>query len=243
MIHVANISCRFFVLFQLTLLFAMRNLDFYLLDISMFPLWSLCYRGPLFFFFNPGPLLMAQNHLIPLLTVCLQSFYDFSPELTTKCSRRLSSQVCLPGTVFFVSSGVAIDTFIRRFQWSEKSHIFSVWTLQKDVWQLLIKLNVQQSCNPAIVVAVQLFSRVRLFATTWIIVRQASLSFTISRSLLKLMYIESVMPSHLLILCRPLLLLPFPASGSFLISWLCASGGQTIGASASASVLPMNIQD
>lgn len=70
---------------------------------------------PTFFFFNPGPLLMAQNHLIPLLTVCLQSFYDFSPELTTKCSRRLSSQVCLPGTVFFVSSGVAIDTFIRRF--------------------------------------------------------------------------------------------------------------------------------
>ena len=84
--------------------------------IIMFPLWSLCYCGPLFFFFlNPGPLLMAQNHLIPLLTVCLQSFYDFSPELTTKCSRRLSSQVCVPGTVFFVSSGVAIDTFVRRF--------------------------------------------------------------------------------------------------------------------------------
>ena len=46
------------------------------------------------------------------------------------------------------------------------------------------------------------------------------------------------------ILCRPLLLQPsiFPASGSFLISQLLASGGQNIGASASASVLPMNVQ-
>ena len=52
------------------------------------------------------------------------------------------------------------------------------------------------------------------------------------------------MPSNNLILCRPLLLLPsiFPASGSFLVSQFFASGGQNIGASASASVLPMNIQ-
>ena len=52
------------------------------------------------------------------------------------------------------------------------------------------------------------FSRVRLFATPWISERQASLTITISRSSLKLMSIESVMPSSHLILCRPLLLLP-----------------------------------
>ena len=89
---------------------------------------------------------------------------------------------------------------------------------------------------------------------------QASLSFTISWSLLKFMSIESVMLmlSNHLILCRSLLLLPsifpsigsqrvrhdwvtslFPASGSFPKSWLFASGGQSIGIS--ASVLQMNI--
>ena len=60
-------------------------------------------------------------------------------------------------------------------------------------------------------VAVQLLSRVRLFATRWTAARQASLSFTVSQSLLRLM--ESMMPSNHLILCRPLLLLPsvFPS--------------------------------
>ena len=56
--------------------------------------------------------------------------------------------------------------------------------------------------------SVQSLSRVRLFVTPWTAARQASLSITNSRSLLKLMSIESVMPSSHLILCRPLLLLP-----------------------------------
>ena len=56
--------------------------------------------------------------------------------------------------------------------------------------------------------SVQLLSRVRLFATPWIAARQASLSITNSWSLLKLMSIESEMPSTHLILCHPLLLLP-----------------------------------
>ena len=56
--------------------------------------------------------------------------------------------------------------------------------------------------------SVQPLSRVRHFATPWIAARQASLSITNSRSLLKLMSIELVMPSSHLILCRPLLLLP-----------------------------------
>ena len=56
--------------------------------------------------------------------------------------------------------------------------------------------------------SVQLLSRVRLFATPWIVARQASLSITNSQSSLRFMFIESVMPSSHLILCRPLLLLP-----------------------------------
>ena len=55
-------------------------------------------------------------------------------------------------------------------------------------------------------VVVQSLSRVRLSATPWTAARQASLSFTISRSCLKLMSIEAVMPSSHLILCHPLLL-------------------------------------
>ena len=61
--------------------------------------------------------------------------------------------------------------------------------------------------------SVQLLSRVLLFVTPWIAARQASLSITNPRSLLKLMSIESVMQSNHVILCRPLLLLPsiFPS--------------------------------
>ena len=59
-----------------------------------------------------------------------------------------------------------------------------------------------------LVVVVHLLSRVWLFATPWTVARQASLAITNSRSLLKLMSIELVMPSNHLIFCRPLLLLP-----------------------------------
>ena len=93
--------------------------------------------------------------------------------------------------------------------------------------------------------SVQSLSRVRLFATPWNAACQVSLSITNSQSLLKLMSIESGMPSNHLILCRSLLFPPstFPSSGSFQMSQFFASGGQNIGVSASASVLPMNTQD
>ena len=70
---------------------------------------------------------------------------------------------------------------------------------------------------------VQLLSHVPLFATLWTAARQASLSFTISQSLLKLMSIESMMPSNYLILSRHLLLLPsiFPLQGLF--QWVGSS--------------------
>ena len=91
--------------------------------------------------------------------------------------------------------------------------------------------------------SVQLLSRVWLFATPWTAARQASPSITNSRSSPKPMSIELVMPSNHLILCHPFLLLPsiFPSIRVF--SNESASGGQSIGVSASASVLPMKIQD
>ena len=93
--------------------------------------------------------------------------------------------------------------------------------------------------------SVQSLSHVWLFVTQWTVSLQASLSITNSLSLLKLMPIQSVMTSKHPILCSPLLLLLsiFPASGSFLMSQLFTSSGQSIGVSASTSVLAMNIQD
>ena len=75
--------------------------------------------------------------------------------------------------------------------------------------------------------------------TPWTTARQASLSITNSRSLLKLMSIEPVMPSNHLILCCPFSPGPqsFPASGSFQMSQLFTSGGQSMGVSASTSVI------
>ena len=88
-------------------------------------------------------------------------------------------------------------------------------------------------------------SCVRLFVTPWATARQASLSITNCQSLLKPISIESVMPSNYLIFCHPLLLLPsiipsirvFSSKSALRIRW------QRIGVSASASVLPMTIQD
>ena len=81
--------------------------------------------------------------------------------------------------------------------------------------------------------SVQSLSHVRLLETPWTAACQASLS------------IESVMPSKHLILCHPLLLLPsiFPSIRVFSDESVFISGGQSIGMSASASVLPTNIQD
>ena len=93
--------------------------------------------------------------------------------------------------------------------------------------------------------SVQLFNRVQHFVTPWTAARQASLSITNSWSLLKLMASDWW--------CHPTIsssvgpfssrLQSFPASGSFKMSQFFTSCGQSIGVSASTSVLPMNIQD
>ena len=81
---------------------------------------------------------------------------------------------------------------------------------------------------------------VSLSETPWTVEHQASLFITNSQSLLRLMFMELVMPSNHLILCRAFSCLQsFPASGSFPMSQFFASGGQSIGVS--ASMLPVNI--
>ena len=97
--------------------------------------------------------------------------------------------------------------------------------------------------SACIAVVVQSLSCVQLLATLCTTACQAPLSCTISWRLLKSMSPELVMLSNHLILCCPLLLLlqSFPASGSFPMNQFFRSGGQSIGAS--ASDLPINIQD
>ena len=91
--------------------------------------------------------------------------------------------------------------------------------------------------------SVQSLSRVQLFATPWAAAPQASLSITNSQSLLKLQSIQPVMPSTISSSVIPFssCLQSFPATGAFPVSQFFASGGQSIGASALAPVLPKNI--
>ena len=93
-------------------------------------------------------------------------------------------------------------------------------------------------------VPVQSPTHIRLSMTPWTAARQASQSITNSQSQQKPMSIELVMPSNHLILCLPLLLLPsiFPSIKVFSNESALCIGGQSIGVSASTSVLPMNIQ-
>ena len=96
-----------------------------------------------------------------------------------------------------------------------------------------------------IISSVQSLSRVRLFATPWTAACQASLSIINSQSLLKLISIESVIHPAISSSVVPFssCLQSFPVSGSLQMSQFFTSGGQSIGALASISVLPMNIQD
>ena len=99
------------------------------------------------------------------------------------------------------------------------------------------------SVNKMQIVVFQSLSHVWLLATSWTAACQVFLSFTISQSLIKLMSIKLMMPSNHLILCHPVLLPSvFPSIRSFPVSQLFAPVGQSIGALASASVPPVNIQ-
>ena len=83
-------------------------------------------------------------------------------------------------------------------------------------WLFSRLISLEYKLISLIVIVVHSLSHVRLFVTPWTAAHQASLSLTISRSLLKFMSIESMMPSNHLILCCPLLLPSiFPASGFY----------------------------
>ena len=117
-----------------------------------------------------------------------------------------------------------------------------VWHDWSDLAASLTNSPKMQVILTIAIVVVQSLSPVWLSATPWTAAHQASLSSTISQSLLKFASIESVMLCNHYILCWPF---PFclqssPASGSFPMSWLFPLGGWSIGAS--ASVLPMNSQ-
>ena len=117
--------------------------------------------------------------------------------------------------------------------------------LQPLFFFFLITIQLYKHQSSSRISSVQSLSRVRLFVTSWTAACQASLPITNSRSLLKLMSKESVMPYNHLILCRPLLLPPsvIPSIRVSSNELVLPSGGQSIEVSASASVLPLNSQD
>ena len=94
-------------------------------------------------------------------------------------------------------------TFIRYLGYKERALINEIKVLKRGLRQLLCCIHCVCVC-----VCVQLLSHVWLFMTLWTVACQASLSFTVSWSLLKFMSIELVMPNNHLIFCHPLLLLP-----------------------------------
>ena len=127
------------------------------------------------------------------------------------------------------------------------SQDFSQWTDMSVGSGMILSRGNKEACAPSKsqFSPVHSLSHVRLFVIPWPAVHQASLSISNSWSLLELMSIESMMSSNHLILHCPLLHQPsnFPASGSFQMGQFFASGGQSFGLSALASVLIMNIQD
>ena len=141
----------------------------------------------------------------------------------------------------------------RRWMYINWQGIFSFWRLLNEIsmWSYEISIirydllsNYTKGHRHAYIVymlhiVAQSLSHVPLFATLWTAVHQASLSFTNSLNLLKLISMESVMSSNHLILCHSLLLFSsiFPSIRTFSNELVLPSG---IGAS--ASVLPMNVQ-
>ena len=158
--------------------------------------------------------------------ICMSSLsWTSLPWTTPSCHSRLSQWFCC-----FVDD-IFCCCCVKAFQFVIFPFIFVfVSCLRRHV---------------VVVVVVELLSHVQLFATPPTGAHQASLSFTISWNLLKLICIESVYHPTISssVLAFSSCLQSFSASASFPESQFFASGGQSIGASASASVPPMNIQD
>ena len=117
-----------------------------------------------------------------------------------------------------------------------KAFLYSWGIYKTAVWGTTANTGIRKRSQKLI--SVQSFSHVWLFVSLWTAACQASLSFTIFQKLLKFTSIELVMPSNHPILCCPFssCLRAFPASRSFPMCQFFASGGQSVGASASATV-------
>ena len=134
------------------------------------------------------------------------------------------------------------QTFIESFYENQEStKMQAIYNLKREECREIISMSYKIRYNQS----VQLLSRVRFSATPWTATCQASLSITKSRSLLRLMSIELVIhpTSSASVIPVSSCFQSCPASGYFPVSQFLASGGQSIGASASTSVLTMNIQD
>ena len=145
----------------------------------------------------------------------------------------------LPG--IFLTQGWLNPCILRILHWQAASSLLCYLGSPKlaavlNIWQ--VKLLESFSCCCSVT------SHVWVFVTPWTAACQASLSFTISQSLLKLMSIDSVRPSNYLILCNPLhlLLSIFPSIGVFSNESALWIRWPNIGISASASILSVTIQ-
>ena len=137
---------------------------------------------------------------------------------------------------------VACENKGRRAPSASQTERFQKKPTMLTTWPWMVAFIVKK--KNTFLSSLQSLSCVWLFATLWTAAHQASLSITNSQSILRFMSIESVMQSNHLIFCHPLLLLSIiPSIRSFQMSQLFISGGQSIGVSALASILPMNIQD
>ena len=171
------------------------------------------------------------------------SYYEYSCISYTLCGIVVSKTRCFPFTC--VSQKAPKIVHIINLVLLVKK------LLKENIWKYFNKLCLLQTkhsekewnIKAVQFSAVQSLSCVQFFVTPWTAAHQACLSITNSWSSFKLMSFERVMPANHLILCRPLLLLPsiFPSIRVFANESAFASGGQSIGASASASVLPMSI--
>ena len=123
-------------------------------------------------------------------------------------------------------------------------NLFSFFQIELGNFHILSSRSLIHSVSPQCT-SVQLLSHVRCFATPWTAAHQASLSISNSKGLLKLRSIELGMHPNISSSVVPFscCVQAFPASGSFQMSQFFTSGGQSIGVSASTSVLPMNTQD
>ena len=190
---------------------------FSLLTSSLIPLWSESRQCmiPIFFKYvkdllwyglECGPSWWISH--VSLRRMCILLLLIYKSEVAQLCPTLCHPMDCSPpGSSVHgilqarVLEWVAISSSRGTFQPRDRTQVSCVAGRRFTFWATREAPSVQFS-------SVQSLSRVRLFATPWSAARQASLSITNSRSSLKLMSVELVMPSSHLILCRPLLLLP-----------------------------------